>query len=179
MFRSIRTTSTDRARDRRGIAGDNDEMRSPVVLNVSGAVVLVLGVVACSAGSARKSGVLEVTGAAYRPFPAIAQSALDVHLAPHPSAVAVPGLITAAAAVHLAKAEYGEVSAANRVIVTFGDFTDTLAQNRPAFVVTFTGLRLPPIAGPRGGKVSRAVNHEESVVVDASSGAVIEAFSYR
>jgi len=142
---------------------------------VAGAVCLT----ACAARPPVPSAALKNAEALYRPFSPAAQTALGVHLAPHRPGTPVRGLISVSAAIESAKARIGDVPASSVPTVTFGDFTDPLAQGTTVFVVTYGGLSLPPIATPRGQQPSHVVNHEESLVVDASSGAVIESFSYR
>ena len=145
--------------------------------SICGATTLVVSVVlvGCSSGAARPSA-LQLAEALYRPAPPAAQ----VHFVPHSSDVPLPHLISVAKAVSLARANVGDGPSSARPGVTFGDFTDGLVQDHAVYIVTFTGNFSPPSWGPRGKRHGPPpMNHEENVVVDASSGSVLEWYSYR
>lgn len=105
-----------------------------------------------------------------------------------------PG-ISAGTAVGRARAEFPtETSAATSVVTAFGVFTDAdygsttgddispAFVDVPAWIVTFRGLELLPImkpAEPEEQQGTPVANTELNVVIDASTGDYMEAFTYR
>ncbi|MHB8378743.1 MAG: hypothetical protein ACYDB2_02350 [Acidimicrobiales bacterium] len=96
--------------------------------------------------------------------------------------------VSEANAVASAKIREGLDPNATNFTVTLGSFTDTqymvrdstgsysrVANGLPAYVVTFSGLNILP----EGPAPTGTFNTEDNVVVDASTGAIVETFTYQ
>jgi hypothetical protein len=146
-------------------------------------VAATLIILAVAAGGAQASPP------GFAALPAAAHDQAGVRLSAHNLAVnPMAARVSTDRAVQVARARVGAARAvqASAVSVTFGDFSDDMyvttladgrsayvAQNRPAYIVTYQGVTVPH-RGP-----GPSSNHELNVVVDAATGKIIEVFSYR
>lgn len=162
----------------------NTVKRGTIALAVAAAAVITGVWVGSAQGSASASSV-----PAWVPLPPEALAAAGVYLQAHdPAQHVLASSITTDQALNAATERVGKTEAdtASATHVTFGDFFDSeyfttrpdgtrqyVAQGVPAFVVTYEGVSVAH-RGPNAG-----TNHEMNVVVDATTGQIIEAFSYR
>ena len=160
-----------------------------VLVTTIGAMVLALAVSipALTAGGATRQRPRISAGASYAPLPAAAYTGLGVSLNPLQGSQLATVQVTVSEARSVAKERLGLTNAeASNVTVLVGSFTDDeyattdaagvkelVADDLPAYVVTFSGLS---IAAANGGP---GRNTQESVVVDAASGEVVEVFSFQ
>jgi hypothetical protein len=154
-----------------------NQRRVLVAVVVAGiSAILVAGVAYGSFGSGKS--------AEYLPLPPSSEAA-GVLLEPHGGQLAkrVSQSDAEAAARSWLGTESGPTAHVGQI--SFGDFTDRSVrsvdsavgpielQAQPSYVVTFVDMSIP------GRGLGSRVNHEMSVVIDASSGAYLEAFTVR
>ena len=163
--------------------------RRAILATMIAAVVLGLAVavptmMASSAGLARSQISL---GASYAPLPAAAHTDLGVSLDPLQNSQASAVQVTVPEAISAAEERAGLTSVpANDVTVLVGSFADDeysttnasgasslVADDLPAYVVTFSGMSF---ANPSGGA---GVHTQESVVINATTGDVVEVYSFQ
>lgn len=122
----------------------------------------------------------------YVPLPVAASTAVGVHLDPLQISQLASIHVLAADAIVIAKARLGMAMATSNMTVSLGSFTDDqyvtinpsgarqlMANGLAAYVVSFSGLSIASLG--RSG----TSNTETNVVVNATTGEVVEEFSYR
>lgn len=122
----------------------------------------------------------------YVPLPAAASTTVGVHLDPLQISQLASIHVLAADAIAIAKARRGMTLATSNVTVSLGSFTDDqyvtihssgarqlVANGLAAYVVSFSGLSIASLG------YSGTSNTEINVVVNATTGEVVEEFSYR
>lgn len=149
------------------------------------AVLLVpaLGAQATNKSSPQTQGQVDVP---YVPLPAAASTAVGVHLDPLQISQLASIHVLASDAIAIAKTRLGMTLAASDVAISLGSFTDDqyvtinasaahqlMADGLAAYVVSFSGLSIASLG------LSGTSNTETNVVVNATTGEVVEEFSYR
>lgn len=156
-----------------------------VIVAMLAAVLLVptLGAQATNTSSPQTQGQVDVP---YIPLPAAASAAAGVHLDPLQNSQLTAIQVSVPDAIAIAKARLGLTLAAGDVAISLGSFTDDqyvttdasgarqlVANGLAAYVVSFSGLSIASLG--RSG----TSNTETNVVVNATTGEVVEEFSYR
>ena len=154
--------------------------RAALVASVCAAVIaFAVSLPALTAGTATRQRSQVWAGASYAPLPAAAKSGVGVSLEPLPdslaSAVQVTVPLTAAEAsdntVLVGSFTDDEYTSANATGANAAGASALVADNLPAYVVTFSGLSVSSLGRGVG------VHTQESVVVNATSGDVVEVYS--
>ncbi|MFZ2056591.1 MAG: hypothetical protein WAV54_04185 [Acidimicrobiales bacterium] len=165
--------------------------RAALVASVCAAVIaFAVSLPALTAGTATRQRSQVWAGASYAPLPAAAKSGVGVSLEPLPDSLASAVQVTVPEAISAAQERLGLTAAeASDNTVLVGSFTDDeytsanatganaagasalVADNLPAYVVTFSGLSVSSLGRGVG------VHTQESVVVNATSGDVVEVYS--
>jgi hypothetical protein len=148
-------------------------------------IAFAVSLPALTAGTATRQRSQVWAGASYAPLPAAAKSGVGVSLEPLPDSLASAVQVTVPEAISAAQERLGLTAAeASDNTVLVGSFTDDeytsanaagasalVADNLPAYVVTFSGLSVSSLGRGVG------VHTQESVVVNATSGDVVEVYS--
>lgn len=156
-----------------------------VTVAMLAAVLLVptLGAQATKKSSPQLPGQVDVP---YVPLPAAASTAVGVHLDRLQISQLASIHVLAFDAIAIAKTRLGQLPVASNVAISLGSFTNGqyvtinasgagqfVANGLAAYVVSFSGLSIASLG--RSG----ASNTETNVVVNATTGEIIEEFSYR
>jgi hypothetical protein len=160
--------------------------RAVLVAAICAAVIaLAVSLPALTAGTATRQDSQVWAGASYAPLSAAAKSDVGVSLEPLPDSLASAVRVTVPEAISAAQERLGlKAAEASDSTVLVGSFTDDeytsadaagagalVADNLPAYVVTFSGLSVPSLGRGIG------VHTQESVVVNATNGDVVEVYS--
>jgi hypothetical protein len=149
-------------------------MRQPRIITTSAALAFCSILAVGGAVQASASG--KVTLAPYAPFPEAALTAVGASFA-RPTSTQVAGVqVSASRAYSIALGRAGTVPARAKVTERLGLFRDAMqgVAGIVSYAVIFDGVSIPsygPVSGPGG--------RELVVIVNARTGRVVEAFSYR
>lgn len=137
-------------------------------------------------GAAAAALLLIIVASADEPTPQVAPNTLQsigIRISPAPGVPKISEAGAIAAATAWAPGLPDQATSVTAQFVLFSDDnnfrplpgggTEYLIQQLPAWLVTFQGLAMPPNIG------KGPLNTELNVVIDASTGEFVEAFSYR
>jgi hypothetical protein len=121
-------------------------------------------------------GTNTVTLSPYAPFPKVALTAVGASFARPTNAQVASVRVSVARAYAVGLIQTGPLPKGAKVTVRLGVFSDAVQGKRAviSYAVTFDGVTVPsygPTAAPSG--------HELIVIVNATTGRSVEAFSYR
>jgi hypothetical protein len=119
----------------------------------------------------------KVTLSPYAPFPKAASTAVGAHFARPTHAEVANVRVSVARAYAVGLTQVGALPKGARVTVRLGLFSDAVQGERVgviSYAVIFDGVTVPSY-----GPIAEPSDHELIVIVDATTGRSVEAFSYR